>query len=67
MEHEKEKKVSVRDEFAEKFISILESEKPLEWTQGWTTTGIAKPYNGSSGRKYNGINRLILMLEALKN
>lgn len=67
MEHEKEKKVSIRDEFAEKFISILESEKPLEWTQGWTTTGIAKPCNGSSGRKYNGINRLILMLEALKN
>ena len=67
MEREKEKKISVRDEFAEKFISILESDKPLEWTQGWTSSGIARPCNGSSGRKYNGINRFVLMFEALKN
>ena len=31
----KQQKKTVRDEFAEKFISILESDKPLEWTQGF--------------------------------
>ena len=30
-------KRSVREEFAEKFIKMLESDTPLSWTQGWST------------------------------
>ncbi len=60
-------KKSVRDEFADKFIAILESDKPLSWVQGWASTGMGRPYNGSSNRPYNGINRFILGLTALEN
>ena len=60
-------KKTVREEFAEKFIKMLESDKPLSWTQGWSTgNGFQPPYNGESGRKYNGINRFILMLKSLE-
>lgn len=61
---EQEKKKSIRDEFAEKFISLLESSEPLAWTKGWRTNPCAMAINGGSGRKYNGINRLMLMLES---
>lgn len=58
-------KKTVREEFAEKFIKMLESDTPLSWTQGWAEgNGFKPPYNGQSGRKYNGINRLILMLQS---
>ena len=30
---EKQKRKTVREEFAEKFIGILESDKPLEWSK----------------------------------
>lgn len=62
----KQQKKTVRDEFAEKFISILESDKPLKWTQGWGSNGVSGPYNGQTGRRYNGINRLILMFQAME-
>ena len=58
-------KQSVRDEFAEKFISLLESDKPLEWMRGWSKQ-YAPPYNGGSGRAYRGINRLILGFTAME-
>ena len=58
------KQKSVREEFADKFISILESEKPLEWVQGWASTGMSRPYNGGNNREYNGINRFVLGLTA---
>lgn len=61
MEPQQPKK-TVREEFAEKFIAMLESDKPLSWTQGWATSGLKLPYNGESGRKYNGINRFALRL-----
>ena len=57
-------KKTVREEFAENFIKMLESDKPLSWTQGWATSGLKLPYNGESGRKYNGINRFALMFRA---
>lgn len=57
---------TVRDEFAEKFISILESDEPLKWTKEWSTGNYALPYNGQNGRRYNGINRFILMFQALE-
>lgn len=61
------KKKNIREEFAEKFIKMLESDKPLSWTQGWSTgNGFQPPYNGESGRRYNGINRFILMLKSLE-
>lgn len=67
MEEEKQPRKSVRDEFADKFIKILESDEPLSWTKGWSGgNGFKAPYNGQSGRKYNGINRLILMLSAME-
>lgn len=60
-------KKTVREEFADKFIKMLESDKPLSWTQGWSTgNGYQPPYNGESGRRYNGINRFILMLKSLE-
>ena len=55
---EKQQRKSVRDELAEKFVSILESDRPFEWTKSWTTGGFSLPYNGQTGRHYNGINRL---------
>ncbi len=65
METKQEKK-SVREEFAEKFIKILESDKPLSWTKGWSAgSGYKAPYNGQSGHKYNGINKLILLFKYL--
>lgn len=58
-------KKTVREEFADKFIKMLESDKPLSWTQGWSTgNSYQPPYNGESGRRYNGINRFILMLKS---
>ena len=63
---EKQPKKSVRDQFAEKFISILESDHPLLWTKEWSTGNYALPYNGETGRRYNGINRFILMFQALE-
>ena len=63
---EKQQRKNVREEFAEKFISILESDKPLQWTKEWSTFGYAAPYNGQSGRKYNGINRMVLMFQAME-
>lgn len=63
---EKHPKKSVRDEFAKKFISILESDQPLKWTKEWSTGNYSLPYNGQTGRKYNGINRFILMFQALE-
>lgn len=58
-------KQSVRDEFAEKFIALLESDNPLAWTRGWSQQ-YAPPFNGGSGRAYRGINRLILSLTAME-
>lgn len=57
---------TVRDECAKKFISILESDQPLKWTKEWSTGNYTLPYNGQTGRKYNGINRFILMFQALE-
>ena len=65
MEQTKERK-SVREEFAEKFIGILESDKPLEWVKGWSDSGLNLPYNGETGRRYNGVNRMVLMFRALE-
>ena len=63
---EKQQRKTVREEFAEKFISILESDKPLQWTKEWSTGSYTAPYNGQSGRKYNGINRMVLMFQAME-
>ena len=63
---ENQQRKSVRDQFAEKFISILESDKPLEWTRGWASQGISIPYNGETGRRYNGINRMVLLFQGLE-
>ena len=57
---------TVRDEFAQKFISILESERPLQWSKEWSTGNYSLPYNGETGRRYSGINRFILMFQALE-
>ena len=58
---EKQQRKSVRDAFAEKFISILESDRPLQWTKEWSTGNYTLPYNGETGRRYSGINRFILI------
>ena len=63
---EKQQRKMVRDEFAEKFIGILESDKPLEWIKGWSAKGISTPYNGETGRRYNGINRFVLMFKSME-
>lgn len=63
---EKQQRKSVRDELAEKFVSILESDHPFEWTKSWTTGGFSLPYNGQTGRHYNGINLFVLMLKSLE-
>lgn len=61
----KQHKKTVREEFAQKFLSMLESEKPLSWTKGWSGGSYKPPYNGQSGRKYNGVNKLILLFQYL--
>lgn len=63
---EKQPRKSVRDELADKFVSILESDHPFEWTKGWSNGGHSLPYNGQTGRHYNGINRFVLMLKSLE-
>lgn len=66
MEDEKQQRKSVRDAFAEKFISILESSEPLQWVKGWSSGEFALPYNGQTERRYNGINRMVLMFKAME-
>ena len=62
----KQQKKTVREEFAEKFIKMLESDRPLSWTKGWASgSGFKAPYNGQTGRKYNGVNKLILLFQYL--
>ena len=63
---DKQQRKSVRDELAEKFCSILESDKPLSWVKGWREQGLSLPYNGQTGRRYNGINRMVLLFRALE-
>ena len=63
---ENKQRKSVREEFADKFISILESDKPLEWVKGWASNGVTTPYNGQSGHQYSGINRLVLMFKSME-
>jgi antirestriction protein ArdC len=64
----KQQKKTVREEFAEKFIKMLESDRPLSWTKGWAAgSGFKTPYNGQTGRKYNGVNRFVLMFRAIEN
>ena len=65
MEEKKERK-TVRDELAEKFISILESDEPMSWVKGWSSSGMMLPYNGETGRNYNGVNRFVLLLKAME-
>lgn len=55
----------LREEFAEKFISLLQSDRPLDWMKGWDA-GIATPYNAANGSRYHGINRMILMMTSLE-
>lgn len=64
---ERQQRKSVREEFVDKFISILESKKPLEWTKGWRSSGVSLPYNGQTGRKYNGVNRWVLIFSAMEH
>ncbi len=53
-----------RQKLVDDFIRSLE-EAPEEWQKMWSgPQGI--PYNGSSGRKYHGINRLVLQFLAYK-
>ena len=65
MEEKKERK-TVRDELAEKFISILESDEPMSWVKGWSSSSMMLPYNGETGRNYNGVNRFVLLLKAME-
>ena len=62
---EKQKRKTVREELADKFISVLESDRPLQWMKAWSTGGYTAPYNGQSGRKYNGVNKFVLMFQAM--
>ena len=64
---EKQKRKTVREELADKFVGILESDKPLQWVKEWSTGGYSTPYNGQTGRKYNGVNRFVLMFRAIEN
>ena len=63
---ETQQKKTVREEFAEKFIKILESGRPLSWTQGWASSGLKPPYNGQTGHHYSGINKLITLFKSLE-
>ena len=63
---EKQQRQSVREALADKFISILESDEPLQWVKSWSTNHIALPYNGQTGYKYSGINRMALMFSAME-
>ena len=46
-----------RRELVENVMRAMQ-EKGLSWTRGWASG--ASPYNYSSGRRYNGINRVYL-------
>ena len=57
------KREEFRAKLSELFIAAL-TEHGLEWKRGWQTTS-ALPYNGATGRKYNGVNVGMLYLGAL--
>ena len=38
----------------------------LEWKKGWSSGGYSLAYNGQTERRYNGINRMILMFKAME-
>ncbi len=61
-----ENKKTIRDELAEEFINLLSKEESLQWTQGWDA-GMVAPYNGFSQTQYRGINRMILLIQSIKN
>ena len=63
---EKPQKKNVRDALAEQFIKILESNEPLQWVKTWSSGRFSLPYNGQTERRYNGINRMILMFKAME-
>lgn len=63
---EKEQKKNVRDNLAEQFVKILESNEPLQWVKTWSSGRYSLPYNGQTDRRYNGINRMVLMLKAME-
>ena len=63
---EKEQKKNVRDNLAEQFVKILESNEPLQWVKTWSSGRYSQPYNGQTDRRYNGINRMVLMLKAME-
>ena len=50
---------AARKEVVERVIALMK-EKDLAWIKEWSTTCVA-PYNGETGRKYSGGNRLYLM------
>ena len=51
-------KKSVREEFAEKFISVLQSDKPLEWVQGWASIGISTSFKEKQILRPEDLNQL---------
>lgn len=45
---------------------IQDDYEPLSWVKGWNSSGMMLPYNGETGRNYNGVNRFVLLLKAME-
>jgi len=53
----------IKQEVTDRIIAALE-EGTAPWVKGWQGGNSATPVNGASGRHYNGVNVLLLWLEA---
>lgn len=58
MSEDKKEKKSVRELLAEQFVAAIKAD-PIKWVQGFTSVRNV-PCNGTNGRAYKNINRMIL-------
>lgn len=58
MSKDKKEKESVREQLAKQFVAAIK-EDPIRWVQGFTSVR-SVPCNGTNGRPYKNINRMIL-------
>lgn len=61
-----EKIQETRQEIVDEVIKLLESDKKLDWSMGWSGPNL-RPHNPVSGAQYQGVNRFRLAFAAIIN
>lgn len=68
--NEKKKAISkTRQQLADMFLNSIKSDQKLPWNQPWISQvpGLYENYNGTNGKKYRGLNAVILWMTAFFN